>query len=315
MSNIERISDHLPIDHEAVLKELGLNPRDPKAQALVLVADRYGLDPILKHVILVKGNVYITRAGYLHIAHSSGQFDGIEVVDIAETDTHWTAKVSVYRRDMSRPITYPGRYPKDGQQAKAYGPEMAVTRAEVNALRRAFDVDGIDPEPEYVGEEAYQDGPANPVPDPGALRRRANAELGKLGKLDGGSKGHANVEGCCERHDTIAKATNGTTRSTDQLGPADVDAIAAYVAAHRPKLDEAPGAKREPRATAEQVASLADLLAGLREAGDEWVERGRAAWKEAGLPPVRDHSHLTTSEASRAEELLGEVYRSAVAAA
>lgn len=130
------------IDYAAVLRTLRLNPADPKTQALVLVCERYGLDPVLKHVVLVDGNVYVTRDGLLHVAHKSGKLDGIEVVDepkLTDDKQHWTAKVAVYRRDMSRPFSYVGRYPAKGGNQK-YAPEMAVKCAEVMALRRAFDV-------------------------------------------------------------------------------------------------------------------------------------------------------------------------------
>ncbi|MGH3370821.1 MAG: hypothetical protein ACRDPR_12560, partial [Nocardioidaceae bacterium] len=63
---------------EKVLAYLGLNPNDPKSRAVVAVARRYDLDPLLKHVVLIaskrtgKSDVYITRDGLLHTAHSSG---------------------------------------------------------------------------------------------------------------------------------------------------------------------------------------------------------------------------------------------------
>lgn len=139
----------VPIDQAAILKHLKLDPRDPATQALVLVCERYRLDPVLRHMVLIQGAPYITRDGLLHVAHQSGLFDGIEVVDQDETDSHWTATVSVHRKDMGRPITYPGRYPKNGSN-KAYGPEMALKVAEVMALRRAFDVTGV-----AVAEEAW----------------------------------------------------------------------------------------------------------------------------------------------------------------
>lgn len=142
MSIVPTTIDGVEIDRVAILRSLKLDPRDPKTQALILVCERYGLDPLLKHMVLVEGNPYVTRDGYLHIAHASGKFDGIEVVETGSTQTHWTARVSVYRKDMSRPITYDGRYPKDGAN-KRYGPEMAVKTAEVAALRRAFNVTGI----------------------------------------------------------------------------------------------------------------------------------------------------------------------------
>jgi hypothetical protein len=139
-------------DDAHLLRILGLNPANPKHQALVAVARHYGLDPLLGHVVVIDGTKpYITRDGLLHVAHRSGLFDGIEIVEAGQTDTHWTARCSVYRKDWSRPVTYPGRYPLNGRN-KQYGPEMAIKTAEVMALRRAFDVTGVG-----VAEEAGLD--------------------------------------------------------------------------------------------------------------------------------------------------------------
>lgn len=151
------------VDHDAILKSLNLNPRDAKTQALLLVCDRYQLDPLLKHVVLITGNVYITRDGYLAIAHRSGQFDGMEVVETGETTTHYTAKVAVYRKDMGRPFSFVGRFPKAKNMAKEYGPEMAVKVAEVQALRRAFNVTGVGAADERWDDEAV---PTQPSPMP-----------------------------------------------------------------------------------------------------------------------------------------------------
>ena len=132
------------VDREAILRYLNLNPRDAGTQALLLVCERYDLDPVLKHMVLISGRPYVTRDGYLHIAHASGQFDGLEVIDSGEDNQHWWAKVAVYRKDMRHPFTFIGRYPKaDAKHMAKYGPEMAIKTAEVMALRRAFDVGGI----------------------------------------------------------------------------------------------------------------------------------------------------------------------------
>lgn len=137
------MSDNLPatvnIDHAAVLRAVNLNAADPKAQALLLICDRYGLDPLLKHVVLIQGGIYVTRDGLLAVAHRSGQLDGIVVDEQGSDQTHHVATVSVYRKDMRHPFKYVGRYPKSGGN-KQYGPEMAVKCAEVMALRRAFNV-------------------------------------------------------------------------------------------------------------------------------------------------------------------------------
>lgn len=131
---------------EKVLNYLGFSPTDPRSRAVVAVARRYDLDPLLKHVIVIpKGGVYITRDGLLHVAHRSGQLDGIEVVQeptLSEDGREWVARVSVHRKDMRFPFTFPGRYPVNGSN-RDYAQEMALKAAEAHALRRAFDVTGL----------------------------------------------------------------------------------------------------------------------------------------------------------------------------
>lgn len=136
------LANGVTIDRQAVLQALNLNPRDPKVQALVLVCQQYGLDPVLKHAVLISGNLYVTRDGLLAVAHRTGNLDGITVEEEGEDSKEWWAKVSVHVKGQKYPYTYRGRYPKDGHQKK-YGPEMAVKCAEVMALRRAFGVTGI----------------------------------------------------------------------------------------------------------------------------------------------------------------------------
>lgn len=130
----------VPDNREAVLAALGFNPRDPKVQALALVAERYGLDLILKQVFLIQGTVYVSHAGLLSVAHRSGDLDGIEV-EVVEDEKKWTATAKIYRKSMSRPFTYTDECLKN---EKVQSPrKRAITRAERNALRRAFDV-GVD---------------------------------------------------------------------------------------------------------------------------------------------------------------------------
>lgn len=156
--NTSMIGSFDPTD-EKVLQYLGLSPSDPKARAVVAVARRYDLDPILKHVIVIpKGGVYITRDGFLHVAHTSGQLDGI-VVDqeptLSDDGREWVARVSVYRKDMRHPFTYPGRYSVNGSN-REYAQEMALKAAEAHALRRAFNVTGIPAEDEQRATEPVQ---------------------------------------------------------------------------------------------------------------------------------------------------------------
>lgn len=130
------------IDREAVLRSIGLNARDPKTQALLLVCDRYDLDPILGHVVIVQSKVYVTHAGYMHVAHASGVFAGMEVVEEKETDQFYWAKVAVYRKDMERSFQATARCAKS-EKTMAPQYDMAIIRAERRALKRAFDVAGL----------------------------------------------------------------------------------------------------------------------------------------------------------------------------
>ena len=65
MTDIAR-RDQTPAD---IARLLGMNPSDPKTQAMVAVCARYELDPLLKHVVVIPGaGPYITRDGLLHVA-------------------------------------------------------------------------------------------------------------------------------------------------------------------------------------------------------------------------------------------------------
>ncbi|MFB7910149.1 recombinase RecT [Kitasatospora sp. NPDC056076] len=141
------------VDDRAILSYLGLNANDARSHAVIAVCRRYNLDPLLKHVVLIpKGGVFITRDGYLHVAHESGRLDGIVVVDeptLSDDGTEWKARVAVYRKDMTHPFQYPGRYPARGGNA-TYAQEMSLKNAEAHALRRAFNVSGLAAEDEMA---------------------------------------------------------------------------------------------------------------------------------------------------------------------
>lgn len=152
-----------PIDKQAILDYLGLDPSKLEVQALLLMAERYALDPVIGHIVLIvnkktgAAKPFITRDGLLHIAHRSGDLNGIVVESVTEEATEWKAVVSVHRKSMSFPFTYPGRYPKSGWN-KEYQPEMSIKTAESHALRRAFDI----ALPSV--EERWDDGLAEPEP-------------------------------------------------------------------------------------------------------------------------------------------------------
>ena len=158
---------------KAALTVAGFDKVD-RATALVAmqVANQYGLEPAMKHLVPIKGNIYITRDGLLHVAHRSGQLDGIvvEATGKEEDRAEWWATVTIHRKDMSHGFTFTGRY---SGQNKSYGQEMAIKTATMIGLRHAFDVsipvkeemEAIEEEREIIAVEAVQI-EAPPAADP-----------------------------------------------------------------------------------------------------------------------------------------------------
>lgn len=153
----------------ALLKAVGLDRAAPEQRQLAIaIAERYGLDLMLKHLVLIEGRPYVTRDALLHIAHRSGQFDGIQTTTPEIVGDEWRCSATVWRKDMGHPFTYGGRYPVKGRNAN-FAPEMAIKVAESMALRRAFNVAAP------VVEERW-DVDAAPEPEPKlTLAERAKA--------------------------------------------------------------------------------------------------------------------------------------------
>ena len=58
----------------ALLRAIGLDRVPDEQRELALnIAQRYDLDLMLQHLVLVDGRPYITRDGLLHVAHRSGE--------------------------------------------------------------------------------------------------------------------------------------------------------------------------------------------------------------------------------------------------
>ncbi|MCA1670325.1 MAG: recombinase RecT [Thermomicrobia bacterium] len=118
---------------------------DAQIDLVVNICNRYGFDPLLKHVVVIANNIYVTRDGLIDNAHRSGQFDGIEVVEATcNEQKEWTATVRVWRKDMQHPFTYTAYQPEHfvaASQAWVKAPRaMTVKCAEVMALKRAFNI-------------------------------------------------------------------------------------------------------------------------------------------------------------------------------
>lgn len=161
-----------------------------QVELVVSICDMYGLEPLLKHLVLINGAPYITRDGLLHVAHRSGNFDGIEVEYHQAQNGEWSATCTVWRKNSQRPIRYTAfeseHKPKDASRSAwgQYPRAMLGKCSEVMALRRAFDVslgaveelgyDGRNPQSSIgqvveitAGEVVVEDRPAAlPAPTP-----------------------------------------------------------------------------------------------------------------------------------------------------
>lgn len=315
------------VDHHAILKSLNLNPRDPNTQALLLVCERYGLDPLLKHMVLISGNPYITRDGYLAIAHRSGVFDGMEVLEQGADQTHYTAKVAVYRKDMGRPFTFIGRYPKGQRMAKDYGPEMAVKVAEVQALRRAFNVTGVPAADERWDEEAHTSRVEAEAPQRTRSKPAVVMTVNKPDDMTDSELG-AKVAEALDKHMPPNPRVESQPQHVSRTRP-PADAVVVDTGELPPSTGTrkrkpptgaggvgvaAPSRPRPELADAKTVADVVELIQGLKEAGGEWPQRGRDAWHAAGVPS-RGAESLTQAEAEAAFAALSPVYVEAVKAA
>lgn len=150
-------------------------PDEDVALALA-VAQKYGLDPLLRHVVLIPGgkngryNVYITRDGLLHVAHASGRAWSLEVGEPERRENPYTGKPDIYLKGRLRVVDQEGReqvfeggvwfseYAQKGGAWSTHPAAMHQKVLEVYLLRRAFDV-ALTPV-EEVGVEV----PAGPVP-------------------------------------------------------------------------------------------------------------------------------------------------------
>jgi len=122
---------------------------------LVHLANQYTLDPLKREIWAVKygvspAQIFVSRDGFLSIAHKTGQFDGMETTFKEPSDPKnlddLTATCVVYRKDMTHPISVTVKM-------KEYDSKMSVWKskprtmlqkvAESQALRRAFNVAGV----------------------------------------------------------------------------------------------------------------------------------------------------------------------------
>lgn len=133
-------------EEERLARNLILRDASPEQLRLVLaICARYDLDPLLRHALIIKNNLYITRDGLRHVAWQSGQFDGYDPPEERqERDGKWVVTVRVWRKGIGRPFVATA-YQREAENQKSdvwrtHPRLMTLKCAEVMALRMAFDV-------------------------------------------------------------------------------------------------------------------------------------------------------------------------------
>jgi len=182
---------------------------DDEVKLALAIAGRYGLDPLLRHLVLIPGgqnrryNVYITRDGLLHIAHTSGKPWSIEIDEPQKRENPYTGREDIYLKGRVKVLD-----PSTGQTQvfeggvwfseynagrgswKTHPAAMHQKVLEVYLLRRAFDV-ALTPIEEMDRVQAVQAQTVQPEPVPSEVQaepepagnrsRITPAQLSKIG--------------------------------------------------------------------------------------------------------------------------------------
>jgi len=179
-------------EHREILRAMvDRNATPAQVEMLIVVGNRYDLDPLMGHVVLINGKCFVTHKGLMHKAHASGAFDGIETL-YGRDDQGDFCECHVYRKDMTRPFQgriYLDEYRAAGPVWKQHPRAMGAKTAESFVLRRAFDVSltsqeemGVDRVPEDGAPMARQE-MARPEHNERAMERPAGTPAcAKCGK-------------------------------------------------------------------------------------------------------------------------------------
>lgn len=133
-------------ERDRLLRNLIMPKATPEQLDLVLaICERYNLDPLLRHVLIVSGNLYVTRDGLRHLAWQSGEFDGYgPIIESQDEKGKWVVTVSVYRKGIHRPFSATA-YQSESENTsspvwRSHPRLMTGKTAEVMVLRMAFGV-------------------------------------------------------------------------------------------------------------------------------------------------------------------------------
>lgn len=163
---------------ELIKRTVAKGASDDELKLFLHLASRYDLDPFTRQIWFIKygddAHIFTGRDGFLHIAHRSGAFNGMQTqlreepigfeiryynrkekkVEVLKRPSQFVAVCTVYRKDMSEPFVcevWESEY-STGQGLWPTKRRVMIQKvAEASTLRRAFDISGI-----YLPEEVSE---------------------------------------------------------------------------------------------------------------------------------------------------------------
>ncbi len=112
-------------------------------ETLKVVAHQYNLDPLMREVIMLHGNIYVTAAGLQKLAQRDPDYNGCQIEPIVMDwdNNFFVVKASVWKKGCDYPFEDFGD--ADPTTSKLRGKALfrhAITRARARAIRSAFAV-------------------------------------------------------------------------------------------------------------------------------------------------------------------------------
>ncbi len=220
---------------ELIKRTVAKGASDDELKLFLHLAARYDLDPFTRQIWFIKygedAHIFTGRDGFLHIAHRSGAFNGMqttlreepvpfEVKFFNKRDKRWDsfrresqfiATCTVYRKDMEQPFkceVWESEY-SSGQGLWPTKRRVMIQKvAEASTLRRAFDISGL-----YLPEEVSENemdvvSGYQPAIASSELKEELLAKGAELAQLSGGNTDSVLKKVCHLRNVDIANATD-----------------------------------------------------------------------------------------------------------
>ena len=220
---------------ELLKRTVAKGASDDELKLFLHLASRYDLDPFTRQIWFIKYGddalIFTGRDGFLHIAHRSGAFNGMQTqlreepigfeiryynrkekkIEVLKRPSQFVAVCTVYRKDMSEPFVcevWESEY-STGQGLWPTKRRVMIQKvAEASTLRRAFDISGL-----YLPEEVSENEVEVVSGDRAAI---ASSELkdallvkaSELAEVSGGETDSVLKKVCHLRNVDLTKATD-----------------------------------------------------------------------------------------------------------